>query len=54
MLFRSDMVVMGSSGQDDGHTTPDFMAETAQKLADKYGVDVVLLREGKVLETVHN
>ncbi len=52
--FDVDMVVMGSSGQDDGHTTPDFMAETAQKLADKYGVDVVLLREGKVLETVHN
>jgi nucleotide-binding universal stress UspA family protein len=52
--FDIDMVVMGSSGEDDGHTTPGFMAETAQALADKYDVDVTLLREGKVLETVHS
>lgn len=52
--FDVDMVVMGSSGHDDGHTTPGFMAKTAQELATQYDVDVVLLREGEVLETVHN
>ena len=52
--FDIDMVVMGSSGEDDGHTTPGFMANTAHELADKFSVEVVLLREGVILETVHS
>lgn len=47
-----DTLVLGSSEEDKGHTTHKFLREFSETLANELDVEVIVLSEGKVMETV--
>jgi len=47
-----DTLILGSSEESSGVTTPVYLRELSADLAKRYSVEVVLLRAGEVLETI--
>lgn len=52
--FDVDILVLGSSDEGDGHTTSDFLRTFSAELSQEHGIEVVLLRDGEILETVES
>lgn len=50
--FEVDTLVLGSSEEDKGHTTHKFLREFSETLASELKVEVIVLSEGEVMETV--
>lgn len=51
--FDVDILLLGSSGEEEGLTTPEFIRKVAQKLATKHNIEVMVLHKGEILATVH-
>jgi nucleotide-binding universal stress UspA family protein len=50
--FEVKTLVLGSSDDDKGHTSNKYLLEFSASLAEELGVEVVVLKEGQVLETI--
>lgn len=47
-----DTLILGTSQEENSHTTPVFLRELSADLAKKYSLEVILLRAGELLETI--
>ena len=47
-----DMLILGSPVEAGSFTTPVFLQKLSSELANKYSLDVILLRAGEILETI--
>ena len=52
MENQVDTLILGSSLEESGNTTPVFLRELSADLAKKYSLEVILLRAGELLETI--
>ena len=50
--YKVDVLVLGSSDEEHGLTTPDYMQKMSTAIAQEHGVEVIILRDGEVLETI--
>ncbi len=50
--YEINTLVLGSSDEDTGLTTNEFLLKLSTTLHDDFGVEVLLVREGELLETV--
>lgn len=47
-----DMLILGSPVEAGSFTTPVFLQKLSSELANKYSLEVILLRAGEILETI--
>ncbi len=47
--YEVSTLVLGSSNEDSGHTSNDYMQQLSQALADAHIIEVLLLRDGQLL-----
>jgi nucleotide-binding universal stress UspA family protein len=47
-----DMLILGSPVEEGSFTTPVFLQKLSSELANKYSLEVILLRAGEILETI--
>jgi nucleotide-binding universal stress UspA family protein len=45
-------LAMGTSNEETGVTTQGYMRDLSRELSEKYGIEVILLRNGEALETI--
>ena len=50
--FGVDILVLGSSDEDAGHTTSDYLRSLSAKLSQEHGIEVILLSDGDIVTTI--
>ena len=50
--FEVTTLAMGTSNEETGVTTHGYMRDLSGELSEKYGIEVILLRNGEALETI--
>ena len=50
--YEVTTLAMGTSNEETGVTTHGYMRELSRELSEKYGIEVILLRNGEALETI--
>lgn len=52
--YEVDVLVLGSSDEEHGLTTPDYLRKMSAEFVEDHGVEVILLRDGEILETIQS